>query len=126
MNTEIRDWTHKNVKILDIRKIKRFYILKLDLKDVTSSVTIQKEIFNERLEAYFLKSIENISREDIMSIKLDMFLTQGYFIKIDKNGNVSYIDKNPYEDETSQDKWYVSYFEIPGPLVSFNNIINKH
>lgn len=125
MTTEIKDWTHKNVRILDIRKIKRFYLLKLDLEDVTSSVTIQKEIFNERLESYFLKSIDNISREDILSIRLDMFITQGYYIKIDKNYNINYIDKSYDDDDYAEDKWYVSYFEIPGHLTSFKNLINK-
>ena len=72
MDTPAKDWTHKDVKITDIRKLSEFYIFTIDgiseavlsqntkgrLIDVQTSkmaLLVKSNIFEERLKTYFLK-----------------------------------------------------------------------
>jgi hypothetical protein len=121
------DWTHKNLEITDIRKIPGFYIFTASYKkgnsfesenykseDVLSPLMVKDKIFEERLRPYFLKDVHRVSREEILSVKWNMYITKGYFIKI-SGGEIHQYDKNP-------EKYYVSYLEIAGPLGTFQSI----
>ena len=113
------DWTHKNIIIKDVRKLNKLYVLKIadpmSETQIESPLFVKDNIFEERLRSYFLKDITNITREEILSVKWNMYLTKGYYIKIDVNG---YIDKFNNDPE----KWYISYLEIEGPLGTFNSV----
>jgi hypothetical protein len=121
MNTKL-DWTHTNVKIQDIRKLAKLYILYTDLLTDTKpykpigSLFINVEILEKRLTSYFLKDIHKISREDILSVNWNMYITQGYYIKIDKDCSIKEFP------QLDKDKWYVSYLEISGDLGNFHNV----
>jgi len=114
------DWTHTNVKMTDIRKLSEFYIFTIE--DVNSEVNnqvlmVKDKIFEERLKMYFLKDPSRITREEILSVKWNMYITKGFYVKI-KMGN-----KEPEVFNMDPNKFYVSYLEIAGPLGSFCNII---
>jgi hypothetical protein len=80
-----------------------------------SALFVKDTIFEERVKSYFLKEMSQISRAEILSVFWNMYITKGYYIKIDENGNPVRYDNDP-------DKWYVSYLEIDGPLGSFCSI----
>lgn len=112
------DWTHKDVLITDIRKLNRFYIISTNATEdgeEIPSMLIKYNIFEERLKSYFLT--ENYTREMVLGVKWNMYLTKGHFIKIDENGHA--------ETYVHQDKWYVSYLEIAGPLGTFSSVYKK-
>ena len=111
---EIKDWTHKDVTITDIRKIQGLYIISIDEKKITPPLLVNERIFNERLKNYFLKEAHRVPREDILKVKWNMYITQGYYIKL-ANGEVQQFDMEP-------DKFYVSYLEISGPLATFQSV----
>jgi len=111
---EIKDWTHKDVTITDIRKIQGLYIISIDEKKITPPLLVNERIFNERLKNYFLKEAHRVPREDILKVKWNMYITQGYYIKL-ANGEVQQFDMEP-------DKFYVSYLEIAGPLATFQSV----
>lgn len=128
------DWTHKELSIEDIRKLNKLYVIKVqgpqksvrDIIDndfynaVTQTVLFVKDmIFETRLESYFLKPITQISREEILSVKWNMYLTKGYYVKIDEEGNIEKFPNTP-------DRWYVSYLEIAGPLGSFCSVYSNN
>lgn len=118
MVQENLDWTHKNIKIKDIRKLNKLYVLKiLDLSStaIDTPLFVKDIIFEERLKSYFLKDVNNISREDICSIGWNMYITKGYYIKIDQNGYVEKYNHDPT-------KWYISYLEIEGSLGEFSSV----
>lgn len=125
MTYEVKDWTHHDVKITDIRKLSEFYIFMIDENNNSpkaSSVEhhplmVKDKIFDERLKPYFLKDASRVTREEIMSVKWNMYITKGYYIKISK-GLVSKFDVDP-------EKYYVSYLEIAGPLGSFCSICKE-
>lgn len=108
-----KEWTHKNVELTDIRKINKLYII--STKEF-NPLFVNEKIFEDRLRSYFLmdytSSINNISREQIMKLKWNMYITKGKFIKIDKEGNIQEFEQNP-------DKHYVSYLEVSGDLGNF-------
>lgn len=113
------DWTHKHVRILDIRKLNKLYVLKISdpmaSEVISSSLFVKDNIFEERLKSYFLTDMSNISRDHIMSVGWNMYITKGYYIKINESGNIEKFWHDP-------DKWYVSYLEIDGPLASFCSV----
>ena len=125
----VKEWTHHNVRITDIRKTSEFYIFTISVKDdlgtigldsgakgeeISAPLMVKDKIFEERLKPYFLKEIHRISREEILSVRWNMYITQGYYIKI-SHGSIRKYDMDP-------DKTYVSYLEIAGPLGTFQSV----
>jgi hypothetical protein len=113
------DWTHKGIKIVDIRKLAKLYVIRvqdlLTAIQIESPLFVKDNIFEERLKAYFLKEMSQISRYEILPLSWNMYITKGYYIKINERGDV---DKFPHDPE----KWYVSYLEIDGPLGTFYSV----
>lgn len=114
------DWTHKGVKIVDIRKINKIYILKISLSDFekeqnkeveNATLFVKGVIFDERLHSYFLKDAFRVTREEILNVKWNLYITKGFYIKIE-NDVVSEHKQDP-------NKFYVSFIEIDGPLGTF-------
>jgi len=110
----LADWTHKDVSITDIRKIQSLYIISIDEKKVTPPLLVNFKIFEERLKIYFLKDAHRVSREEILKVKWNMYITQGYYVKVVNNE----IQQFPID----ADKFYVSYLEIAGPLATFQSV----
>jgi len=128
MTKESLDWTHKNAKISDIRKSESVYVIEIKegyqqagnfFERTISPLFIKDTIFEERISSYFFKDISKISRECILGLKWNMYITKGYYIKIDKN-----IEGKIQKHYADTNKWYVSYLEIAGPLASFDSICN--
>jgi len=123
MTTEVKDWTHHNIKITDIRKLSEFYIFTIEedsKSDKASEVEhhplmVKDKIFEERLKSFFLKDPFRVSRDEILSARWNMYITKGYYIKISK-GQATKFDMD-------RDKFYVSYLELAGPLGSFCSIL---
>jgi len=127
MTKEKLDWTHKKVNISDIRKIEDIYIMQILISykqgdrffnKTLEPLFIKDVIFEERLKSYFLKDISNISRDEILNVSWNMYITQGYYIKIDKYGEINRHNLDP-------NRWYISYLEISGPLGTFKSVYNK-
>ena len=117
---DINDWTHKSVKIKDIRKNDKMYILLLEVdgkEKIDTPVTVHSTIFNEQLTSYFMCGVDNLRREDIIGVTWNMVLTKGYFIKI-KDRNLIEVK----QENTNPDKWYVSYLKVSGELSTFDTI----
>jgi len=112
---QILDWTHTGVSITDIRKIKNFYIISIDEKKITSPLMVDEKIFNERLRLYFLKDAYRVPREDILSVKWNLYISKGHYIKIYAEDDIKTIEKDP-------ERYYVSYLEIMGPLATFQSV----
>ena len=116
------DWTHKNINILDVRKVNKLYVIIInailydDLIDIP--LFVSDKIFEERLKSYFLKDGCKVTREEILDVKWNMYITKGHYIKILEEGRVSKFEHDP-------NKWYVSYLEIAGPLGTFLSIYNN-
>jgi len=115
---EIKDWTHKKVSIIDIRKISGLYILIIDDEKIKSPLFVNENIFNDRLKSYFLTDINKINRNDILNVKWNMYISYSYFIKI-KGDNIEEIPG------PEKDRYYISYLEIDSPLATFSSINNK-
>jgi len=121
-NTNI-DWTHKNIVIKDVRKLNKLYVLKIDTfttiphttAQIDSPLFVKDIIFEERLKSYFLKDMTHITRDEILSVKWNMYITKGYYIKIDEKGYLSKFNHDP-------EKWYISFLEIEGPLGTFSSV----
>lgn len=116
MDTLAKDWTHKDVKITDIRKLSEFYIFTID--GISGALLVKSNIFEERLKTYFLKDANRVSREEILNARWNMFITKGYYIKIQSNGIAQKFDMDP-------SKYYVSYLEISGPLGTFQSVCKE-
>ena len=116
MDTPAKDWTHKDVKITDIRKLSEFYIFTID--GISGALLVKSNIFEERLKTYFLKDANRVSREEILNARWNMFITKGYYIKIQSNGMAQKFDMDP-------SKYYVSYREISGPLGTFQSVCKE-
>jgi hypothetical protein len=119
MMTTTLDWTNKNVQITDIRKLNKVYLLtihddKLE-EQIKQPLFVKNTIFEGRLKSYFITGISKIPRGEILSLKWNMHISKGYFIKVDKRGNVTKFENDP-------NKWYISYLEIDGYLGSFSSI----
>lgn len=120
------DWTHKKIKIVDIRKLQKLYVLKVstensDNEDTSiSPIFINATILNDRIKSYFLTSnVEKISRGEICDLVWNMYITKGRFFKFDK------IKKELFPEEKNPEKFYISFLEVDGPLGSFESIISK-
>jgi len=106
----IIEWTHPGVKINDVRKVKNFYVISVDDKKVTSTIFVDHNIFEGRLKSYYLKdTMEDIHRSEVLGVKWNMVINQGYFIKYGRDGEEERIEKDP-------NKFYISFLEIDGPL----------
>ena len=131
MYDEITDWTHTDIKITDIRKLSEFYIFTVGVsdgtdklgmptelpsngEDIPAPLMVKDKIFEERLKPYFLKDAYRVSRDEILSVRWNMYITKGHYIKISR-GKVQ-------EYQMDKDKYYVSYLEIAGPLGTFQSI----
>jgi hypothetical protein len=120
------DWTHKEVTIKYTRKLSEYYIfiikptpdpLIIPNYGFNTPLLVKDKIFDERLKTYFLKDAHRVTREEILEVKWNLFITQGYYIKIVKGE----IQKFPMD----KDKCYVSYLEIAGPLGSFSSVYKE-
>ena len=117
-----KDWTHVGVHITDIRKLAKLYVIHTDIsidKKPIGPLFVNAKIFEERLTPYFLKDIHRITREDVIGVSWNMYITKGFFIKIDKEGNVKEFP------QTDKEKWFVSYLEIDGDLASFHSVYHN-
>jgi hypothetical protein len=118
------DWTHTNVKIIDIRRLYRIYVISINKPDADPPLELMTPLFvkdvilKERLESYFLKDMYKISREEILSVSWNMYITKGYYIKINERGETEKF-------EHDLNKWYISYLEIAGLLGSFCSIYRE-
>jgi hypothetical protein len=104
----IKDWTNKEVKITDIRKLSEFYIFTIDTGEV-GPLLVKSNIFEERLKTYFLKEAHRVTREEILGVRWNMYITRGRYIKIQSPEAFQIFEMDP-------NKYYVSYLEISGPL----------
>ena len=109
------EWTHKNVTITDVRRVKNFYVISIDVKKIEGPLFVDLNIFEGRLKSYYLKDspsgphkLESFNRSDILNVKWNMVINKGYFIKYNNNEREE-INKDP-------EKYYISFLEIDGPL----------
>ena len=116
------DWTHRGISITDIRKVNKLYVIVINssLYPELASIPlfVSDKIFEERLKSYFLKDVSKITREDILNVYWNMYITKGYYIKVLEDGTASKF-------EHDSNKWYVSYLEIAGPLGTFLSVYNN-
>ena len=132
MHEEVIDWTHTDIKITDIRKLSEFYIFTVGHTDdfsqlglpqahpskgeeVPAPLMVKDKIFEERLKPYFLKDAYKVTREEILKVRWNMYITKGHYIKLGR-GNVA------QEYQMDSEKYYVSYLEIAGPLGTFQSV----
>jgi hypothetical protein len=118
---ELTNYTHTNVKITDIRlkrskekgSSKDFFAIKVD--DVESTMFVNFNIFNDRIKSFFLgKSVNEIERYQLLDLKWNFIITEGYYLKI--------IEKDHFEKVYGvPNKFYVSVLEIAGPIGNFEN-----
>lgn len=102
------EWTHKKVSIKDIRKVKKFYILHVDDKQITSPLFVDHTIFEGRMKSFYLTDNPVFDRSQVLDVKWNMVINKGFFYKIEKDDHEK-IDKDP-------EKFYISFLEIEGPL----------
>jgi len=112
------DWTHKDVTITDIRKISNLFVISIDDDKVKPPLLINEKIFSERLRIYFLKDANRVTRDEILSVKWNMYITCGKYIKIQEDGDIKTFNMD-------ENKFYVSYLEISGPLSSFQSVYKQ-
>jgi hypothetical protein len=115
------DWTHKELELSDIRKLNDFYIFTVKasgLDELSSApLMVKDKIFEERIKTYFLKDAHKVSREEILKVKWNMYISKGYYVKISRG--------EPIRHDMESEKYYVSYLEVAGPLGTFTSISNK-
>ena len=83
------DWTHKEVKMIDVRKLSEYYIFMIEpefpnvvgqnREGYYTPLLVKDKIFDERLKTYFLKDAHRVTREEILGVKWNLFITQGYY-----------------------------------------------
>ena len=110
---EKKDWTHDEVKMSDIRRLSKFYIFTIEGME-EYPLMVKDRIFEERLKPYFLKDAHRVTREEILNVKWNLYISKGYYMKI-SNGEI-----NKYSMDS--EKYYVSYLEIAGPLGTFQSV----
>lgn len=132
MYEEITDWTHTDVKITDIRKLSEFYIFTVGQtedfspmglpqehpstgEEVPAPLMVKDKIFEERLKPYFLKDAYRVTREEILGVRWNMYITKGHYIKLGRGNTIQ-------EYQMDSEKYYVSYLEIAGPLGTFQSV----
>ena len=107
------DWTHKKLAISDVRKVKNFYVISVDDKKITSPIFVDHNIFEGRLKSFFLKNnLDDVHRHEILALKWNMVINQGYFVKFGQDNEVEQIHKDP-------NKFYISFLEVDGPLGTY-------
>jgi hypothetical protein len=107
------DWTHKKVAIDDVRKVRKFYILSIE--GLVTPIFVDQTIFEGRVNSYYLRDnyeTNNVNRHDVLDVKWNLVVTQGFFYKVDRDGPPQRIEKDP-------DKYYISFLEIDGPLGTY-------
>jgi len=112
MKEDLKDWTDKALTITDIRKVSEFYIF--TVKGLNAPLMVKDKIFEERMKTYYLSENYRFTREDVTRVKWNMYITKGYYVKICRGD----IQKYPMDE----DKFYVSYLEIDGPLGGFHSV----
>ena len=119
MHEEVKDWTHTEVTITDVRKVNDFHIFTVltGEGEELGPLSVKSNIFEDRLKPYFLKDAYKVSREEILGVKWNMYITKGYYIKLHRG--------KAYPHKVDPAKHYVSYLEIAGPLGSFESITCK-
>lgn len=120
--TTAHDWTHKAIKISDIRRLKDLYVISVNNKglkgiEVDTPLFVNRDIFEKRLESYFLQPASKITRDQVLSVDWNMYITKGYYIKFNSEGRI-----NEYSENTDPDKYYVSFLEINGDLAEFKSV----
>ena len=114
------DWTHKKVKIVDIRKLSNLYVITIDAKDIDTPLFIKNKIFEDRLKTYFIiDDVSNISRRDILELKWNLYISKGEYFKIQEGEAIS------FDERCDPNKFYVSFLEIDGPLGSFESVLKS-
>ena len=108
-----KEWTHKSMTFSDIRELTDFYIFTINKID--TPLIVKKKIFEDRIRQYFFKS--NVSRDDILSVKWNLYITKGFYVKYDKEQQ----ELTQYHQDSTKN--YVSFLEIDGPLSQFKDII---
>jgi len=112
------NWTHVCLHLTDIRKISEYYLLTISTFGPATVFTVKDKIFEERLRAYFLTDISKITREQILTVKWNFYISKGEYIKINKNGEIQKF-------KMDEDKSYISYLEIEGPIAKFQSIFKE-
>ena len=108
-------WTHFSISFLDIRLCSKLYVIYPNIvsDDDIGPLFINKTIFENVINSYFLG--KNYTREEILNLKWNMYITKDYYIKVDNENNVTKISG-------IKDKWYVSYLDVSGKLGEFSFI----
>lgn len=117
------DWTHKGIKITDIRKLNnKFFVITindpLSKEQIKQPLFVREVILKERLKSYFLCDAYKVTRQEILDVHWNLYLTQGFYIKIDETGNITKFDHDPK-------KWYISFLEIDGDLGTFSSVYRE-
>jgi hypothetical protein len=113
-NNFITDWTHHAITIIDIRKLKHLYAIKVS--GISQTLFVKEDIFNDRLSSYFLTD-KLPERKDILSLKWNMVITEGFYIKV--NGPSGQYHKI----NGDRKKLYVSYMDVEGALGTFETVL---
>lgn len=119
----ITDYTDKNITITDIRlkkgRKKGDDFFAITLSNIEDVVFVNYNIFNDRIRAFFLgKDVKQVSREEILNLKWNFIITEGYYLKI--------AEKDQFERvEGMKGKKYVSVLEIAGPIGEFINNFSR-
>lgn len=103
------EWTHKKVSIKDIRKVKKFYVLDIGEKEITSPLFVDHTIFEGRMKSFYLRNESYFTRDEVTNVKWNMVINKGFFYKIEKDSEHEKVSKDP-------EKHYISFLEIEGPL----------
>ena len=115
-----KDWTHKYKEIKDIRKLSELYMIYIDDKKIKEPLFVKNKIFEERLKSYFLVRYgSEVSREQILSVTWNFYITQGYYIKI-VDGTIQ-----KFYDQKDSQKYYISFLEIDGLLGTFESVYKE-
>ena len=93
---KLTDFTHKNVKIKDIRlksdKVKNNKFFVIIVQGITEPLYVNYDILNDRVKSYFLgKSVEDIDRSELLSLDWNFIITQGFFYKIIDKNKIDYL-----------------------------------
>jgi len=110
------DFTHFNLTIEDIKKIKGntlvspFYKIKFREFDFIVSVTA--EVFEYRICAHFLKDDMNfIHKDDIMKCKFHINATEGFYYRLVNDGKLITKPGKPKA-------MYVNFIDIATPILN--------
>ena len=106
-------WTHKQVSIKDIRKVKKFYILSIE--EIENPIFVDQTIFESRIGSYYLRDVvltSSVKRKEVLNVKWNMVITKGFFYK-------TYVDSPAEKVFKDSEKHYISFLEIDGPLGTY-------